>query len=82
MLVTTIPIKKLRTFQARTIFYNEIFNGLFNVLQTEHDPKILVNKNCYNIIVKNDVIITASSAGPSLGTVQCNCKLYRSVAVI
>ena len=24
----------------------------------------------------------ASSAGPSLGTVQCNCKLYRSVAVI
>jgi hypothetical protein len=27
-------------------------------------------------------IISASSAGPSLGTVQCNCKLYRSVAVI
>ena len=24
----------------------------------------------------------ASSAGPSLGTVQCNCNLYRSVAVI
>ena len=26
--------------------------------------------------------VPASSAGPSLGTVQCNCKLYRSVAVI
>jgi hypothetical protein len=28
------------------------------------------------------VMWTASSAGPSLGTVQCNCNLYRPVAVI
>jgi hypothetical protein len=33
-------------------------------------------------LVTPHYLVTASSAGHSLGTVQCNCKLYRSVAVI
>ena len=43
-------------------------------------------KNCVEFVVVSqrirDMTTTASSAGPSLGTVQCNCNLYRSVAVI